>query len=1441
MKKQLNIFLAIWLLSTTIAMGQRKAEPFPEFITLSETEAQAEKSTLFQHHYKMRAEDELRLLRSEQDDLGFTHEKHQQYYKGVKVESAVSTLHSKNGTATMITGNYHRINGLEVTPQITAEQAFQVAKAHVGATHYRWEEPLSEHNDYELPKGELVVLIDFHSKNPPSLAYKFDMYASEPLYRANVFIDAHTGRYLQEYPIIVHANVPATGNSLYNGTVSFTAEDIGPYRLRQTTHGGGVQTYNLNNTTNYGAATDFNSPSTHFTVDNTGVQAHWATEHTHDYFLSNHGWNSYNGAGAILRSYVHYSVNYVNAFWDGSRMTYGDGNGGNITPLVTLDICGHEVAHGVTQFTAGLIYAGESGALNESFSDIFGEMVEEHGAGSHNWRIGDEIGILIRDMSNPNATNCPDTYGGQFWFPGGGVHTNSGVQNKWFFILTNGESSTNDLGNQYCVSGLGSQKAGAIAFRNLSVYLNPSSNYAAARTGAINAARDLYGIGSPEEVATTNAWHAVGVGGPYTPTITCPANIVQPNTAGICSRIVSYAAPTALANCPTVIQTNGLPSGSSFPVGVTNNVFRVTDAAGTTSTCAFTVTINDTQLPTINCPANITVNSPGVQCGANVNYATPTASDNCFIASNSLFSGGASGSFFPVGTNTVVWRAVDGSGNTRTCSFTITVVDTQLPTITCPANIVRAADPGSCGAVVNYNTPTANDNCGIQSVTQISGLPSGAYYDAGTVINVWRATDISNNTQTCSFSVTVTDSDPPVINCPDDIVRGTDHGKCHANIGAVLGAVSVYDNCNLASVTSNNPQIFQLGTTIVTWVAYDASNNSSSCQQSITIEDREWPYIQCPTNISIKTDEADCVATVDYAVNAYDNCSGVYIEYSVPPSSAFEIGYTHVEVWATDAVGHVSSCSFLVSVSTRPEVCNDVDDDCDGWIDEAEDWPALAKRLDGDGNTSDQYGSSVAIDGDYAIVGSSKKNALGQTMGSAFILFRDKNGANKWNQVAELTVPGLLPGSNFGASVAISGGVAAVGAPFDDVQVGNEGAVFVFYQSANNPEHWNFVKKVVQADPFPGDNFGTSVALNGDRLVVGSPLNDQSGNNAGAAYIFYRNEGGNDEWGQVRKLLAATASPDDDMGRAVAMDGDHVIVGAPGVDGLFQNAGAAYIFGRNHTGPDAWGQVARISTNQSGQNDNFGAAVDISGAWAIVGADRNDIKGADAGAAFLFHQNHLGIQNSWGQRQMLLDFAGAAGKRFGSAVGIDAPYAVVAAKGDNPFGAGSGRGFVYLLDGGTWLPVDQLADGGGQPGDALGSSAAISGRNIILGAALDDVGQQIDRGSVTIYGGLCDTNLQDDGGEERDESSRLITAESLHCYPVPFSGVLNIEIRDMNASFAQLTIVNALGQEVANLFKGAIEGDILVQWQTAQVPNGLYFLRLATNDKVVSRPIVKGD
>jgi Zn-dependent metalloprotease len=478
------------------------------------------------------------------DDLGMTHHQYLQSFKGLPVEYGQYTIHERNGNAVSMSGRYFSIAPDFVTkPTLNAQAAFQRAKAFVGARKYMWETP---GNDYSMPAGELVIVPNYFPDSKtqdmaPTLAYKFDIYAEEPVSRAYIYVDAHSGEIIHFNPIIKHAVATGTAATRYSGSRSIKTDSYsGSYRLRDTSRGGGIQTYNMKRGTNYSTATDFTDADNNWTAaewnntnkDNAALDAHWGAQMTYDYFMQKHNRNSYNGSGAIIKSYVHYSSNYDNAFWDGQRMTYGDGSGTYFDALTSLDVAAHEIGHAVCENTANLVYQRESGALNEGFSDIWGACVEYFAAPEKSrWLIGEDIEkrsghAALRSMSNPNSEGQPDTYGGTYWQNPNcgtptqsndycGVHTNSGVLNYWFYLLTQGASGTNDIGSAFSVTGIGIDKAAAIAYRTEAVYLNSTSTFAAARQYSIQSAVELYGAGSAEEIATTNAWHAVGVGAAY--------------------------------------------------------------------------------------------------------------------------------------------------------------------------------------------------------------------------------------------------------------------------------------------------------------------------------------------------------------------------------------------------------------------------------------------------------------------------------------------------------------------------------------------------------------------------------------------------------------------------------------------------------------------------------------------------------------------------------------------------------------------------------------------------------------------------------------------------------------------------------------------------------------------------------------------------------------
>jgi bacillolysin len=473
------------------------------------------------------------LIKADTDEFGFDHYRYQQTLNGIPVENAIYILHVKAGKILAENGRWIKDMPLNTgsTLLITETDALKSALNKINARRYKWqgkEEDASlkrapaDTTETSYPKTKLVYYAADDDAANLRLAYKINIYATEPLSNQYVYVDAQTGKVLGTKELIQTADADGKTNTAYSGTQTIkTTFSNGAYILKETSRGKGIITQNLQTKTAYASAlnfadTDNNWNNINAAKDQYAADAHWGAEKTYDFYFKNFNRNSIDNKGFALKSYVHYSKNYFNAFWDGTAITYGDGSAvyGN-KPLTALDICGHEITHGLTSFTADLNYSKESGALNEGFSDIFGTAIEWFARpAKKDWLIGSDF-YTMRSMSNPNAYKQPDTYKGIYWYTGtadnSGVHTNSGVLNYWFYLLTIGGSGTNDKAYKYTVSGIGMQKAQAIAYRTLVTYLVPTSVYKDARTYSVKAAEDLFGAGSNEAKQTAKAWDAVGV------------------------------------------------------------------------------------------------------------------------------------------------------------------------------------------------------------------------------------------------------------------------------------------------------------------------------------------------------------------------------------------------------------------------------------------------------------------------------------------------------------------------------------------------------------------------------------------------------------------------------------------------------------------------------------------------------------------------------------------------------------------------------------------------------------------------------------------------------------------------------------------------------------------------------------------------------------------
>jgi Zn-dependent metalloprotease len=481
------------------------------------------------------------------DRKGNEHVRFARTYRGLPVIGGSIVMHSRNGVAKSVTQTLKDLGRPNIVPSITQRRAITEAGARFGTGFTG------------TPSAKLVVYA--RGGITPKLAYevryqgvKKDQTETDMRY----IIDAHSGKLLDKWDRVNTAARPGpdgpkcatpvaatgTGDALYVGEVELgTAQCSNGYQLLDPTRGGG-HTHNMGNRT-AGLGTPFVDSDnvwgngTNTNSQTVAVDAHYGIQNTWDYFLEIHGRNGIanDGKGALSR--VHYGRNYANANWSDACfcMTFGDGNGSSVKPLVELDVAGHEMSHGVTSRTADLIYSGESGGLNEGTSDIFGTMVEYYANSP-----GDEPDYLIGELVFRQDPNLPyqtalrymfkpslDGASADCWSPSVGgmdVHYSSGVANHFFYLLAEGAVVPDGWGagtgadltpadlvcnGNTSLAGIGRQDAEKIWYLALTGYMVEDTNYAGARAATLSAATDLFGAGSPQYAAVAAAWDAVNV------------------------------------------------------------------------------------------------------------------------------------------------------------------------------------------------------------------------------------------------------------------------------------------------------------------------------------------------------------------------------------------------------------------------------------------------------------------------------------------------------------------------------------------------------------------------------------------------------------------------------------------------------------------------------------------------------------------------------------------------------------------------------------------------------------------------------------------------------------------------------------------------------------------------------------------------------------------
>ncbi|TVR79123.1 MAG: HYR domain-containing protein [Saprospirales bacterium] len=406
------------------------------------------------------------------------------------------------------------------------------------------------------------------------------------------------------------------------------------------------------------------------------------------------------------------------------------------------------------------------------------------------------------------------------------------------------------------------------------------------------------------------------------PSIICPADITVDTDPGLCNALLLFPPAMADDNCgladPPIVNDGPIGDGFAnitgiYGLGEIVITFTAEDVKGNQSQCTTTVKVEDNEKPVVICPPNQTIYMEDPFCQGIADYPPATATDNCGI-SHITYSIPLGEIIFPIFNNTVLVTAFDVNGNFDTCTFELILEDTIAPKILgCPTGtVVVPTDPDECFATNPYNV-VITDNC--PGLVTIFDPPQGFQYPLGNTPVTITAIDASNNTTTCSFSVTVEDDQPPTFTlCPTNFTVFTNPGECSGN--AVFSFIAV-DNCTPVTFSSNfnSGDLFPIGTSTVVIVASDGFNNQSTCSFNVTVEDNENPEAVCQNaTISLNANGMATLSPLLVDNGSTDNCGIVSRVVSPNMFNCSDIGMDSVVLTVSDAAGNVDSCSAEVTI-----------------------------------------------------------------------------------------------------------------------------------------------------------------------------------------------------------------------------------------------------------------------------------------------------------------------------------------------------------------------------------------------------------------------------------------------------------------------------------------------------------------------------------------------
>jgi len=688
------------------------------------------------------------------DDLGNVHYRYRLNYRDADVDLNWLVVHANSDIVYSFNGYIQFIPNISTEPAIMEENALQAAMNNIGANTYLWEKPEEEqllkirkkdNAATYFPKGKLVLVENANSMTGQfRLAWLFEIRTDEVDLDQEIFIDATTGEKIKSNPLSYQCDV-GTVSTTWNGTQNINTDQNGDGDYILLDDCGGAEIH----TTTTSGSDYVNSDNSWTAAGETGPgTTHYHGRVTMDYFSAIHSRNSYDGSGGDLEIR---HINDANAYWSGGGLMRIGRNATDANYYNTLDVVAHEFTHGVIDNTADLVYQGEPGALNESFSDIFGETCEvwHEGTSSNEWdwlHREDYFNGNNRSFINPNDKSDPDTYNGDFWAntcngcgDAGGVHTNSGVQNYWFYLLSVGGSGTNDINDDFNVSGIGLAKARTISWDNLTTQLGVNSDYSDARAGAIAAAIARYGACSNEVKQVTNAWFAVGVGNPYVDVEVASSSDVSCNGESDGSITIS-----AVGTAPFTYSWSDGPN-SQNRTGLSGGIYTVTVTDATGCTASISKTISEPDPLSITGFSKSNFNGFNISCNgasdgeATVNIDGGTLSYSYQWDADAGNQTTATATGLSAGTYCVV--VTDANG----CMVEDCVTLTEPPVLT--AVISNESDYNG------YNISCHGGNDGWATVTEGGGVAPFTY--------LWsdgQMTSTASDLSAGYYSVTVTDA-----------------------------------------------------------------------------------------------------------------------------------------------------------------------------------------------------------------------------------------------------------------------------------------------------------------------------------------------------------------------------------------------------------------------------------------------------------------------------------------------------------------------------------------------------------------------------------------------------------------------------------------------------------------------------------------------------------